>query len=374
MNAKSSQQKENWMLPPSEAVSAEEVVRETIASIPALSPGWHERACLRLNSLTKPLGSLGRLEEIAARLVIIREEEFPDCSNKVIFTLAADHGVTEEGVSAYPKAVTRQMVLNFLSGGAAINVLCRQFGIEVVIVDIGVDADTDDLDGLVQLKVRRGTHNMATGPAMSRVEVCRALQAGIALAARAQKDGKQLVGMGEMGIGNTTAASALAAVLCGKSVVEVTGKGTGLDEAALRRKIDIIDRSLLVNRPDAADPIGVLSKVGGLEIAGLAGLALGAAARRIPVIIDGFISTAAAAVAFAIEPRVKGFLFAAHRSTEPGHNALLKFLGLDPILQLNMRLGEGTGAALAMPLVEASAKLLKEMATFSSAGVSESNL
>jgi nicotinate-nucleotide--dimethylbenzimidazole phosphoribosyltransferase len=362
------------MLPPSEAVSAEEVVRETIASIPALDPCWHDRARSRLNSLTKPLGSLGRLEEIAARLVVIREDEFPDCSNKVIFTLAADHGVTEEGVSAYPKAVTRQMVLNFLSGGAAINVLCRQFGIEVVIVDIGVDADTDDLDGLVHLKVRRGTNNMAVGPAMSRAEACRALLAGITLSAHAEREGKQMVGTGEMGIGNTTAASALAAVFCGKSIAEVTGKGTGLDDSALRRKIEIIDRSLRLNRPDASDPIDVVSKLGGLEIAGLAGLALGAAARRIPVVIDGFISTAAAAVAVAIEPRVKDFLFPSHLSSEPGHDALLKFLGLDPILQLNMRLGEGTGAALALPILEASVKLLKEMATFSSAGVSESNL
>jgi nicotinate-nucleotide--dimethylbenzimidazole phosphoribosyltransferase len=364
----------NLMLPPSEAVSAEEVVRETIASIPMLNPEWHERARLRLDSLTKPLGSLGRLEEIAARLVMICEEEFPDCSNKVIFTLAADHGVAEEGVSAYPKAVTRQMVLNFLSGGAAINVLCRQFAIEVVIVDIGVDADTDDLDRLVQLKVRRGSNNMATGPAMSRAEACRAMQAGIALSTRAQRDGKRLIGTGEMGIGNTTAASALAAVLCGKSVAEVTGKGTGLDDAAVQRKIEIIERALRINQPDASDPIDVLSKVGGLEIAGLAGLALGAAAHRIPVVIDGFISTAAAAVAVAIEPRVKGFLFASHRSSEPGHDALLKFIGLEPFLRLDMRLGEGTGAALAMPVLEASVKLLKEMATFSSAGVSESNL
>lgn len=215
---------------------------------------------------------------------------------------------------------------------------------------------------------------MAVGPAMLRAEACRALQVGIALAARAERDGKQLVGTGEMGIGNTTAASALAAVFCGRSVAEVTGRGTGLDDAALRRKVDVIERSIRLNHPDPSDPIDVLAKVGGLEIAGLAGLALGAAARRIPLIVDGFISTAAAAVAFAIEPRVKDFLFAAHRSTEPGHDALLKFLGLQPILQLNMRLGEGTGAALAMPIVEASAKLLKEMATFSSAGVSESNL
>jgi nicotinate-nucleotide--dimethylbenzimidazole phosphoribosyltransferase len=359
---------------PSEAISAEELVRETIASIPALNPAWHERATRRLNSLTKPLGSLGRLEEIAARLVVMREEEFPDCSNKVVFTLAADHGVTHEGVSAYPKEVTRQMVLNFLSGGAAINVLCRQFGIEVVIVDIGVDADIDGLDGLLPMKVRRGTNNMAAGPAMTRTDAYRALQVGIALSRRAHQDGKKLVGTGEMGIGNTTAASAVATILCGKPIAEVTGKGTGLGEAALGRKIDIIDRALRLNRPNPADPIDVLSKVGGLEIAGLAGLALGAAAQRIPVVMDGFISTAAAAIATAIEPRLKGFLFASHRSTEPGHDALLKFIGLEPFLRLDMRLGEGTGAALAMPVIEASARLLKEMATFSSAGVSESNL
>lgn len=359
---------------PSKAVSAEELIHETVAAIPALNPAWHERAVLRLNSLTKPLGSLGRLEEMAARLVAIREEEFPDCANKVIFTLAADHGVTEEGVSAYPKTVTRQMVLNFLSGGAAINVLCRQFGIEVVVVDIGVDGDTDGLDGLVQMKVRRGTNNMAIGPAMTRTEACRALQAGITLSERAERGGKKLVGTGEMGIGNTTAASAVAAVMCRKPVTEVTGKGTGLDDAAVHRKINIIERTLRLSQPNVSDPIDVLSKVGGLEMAGLAGLALGAAARRIPVVIDGFISTAAAAIAVAIEPRVKDFLFASHRSTEPGHDALLKFIGLEPFLELDMRLGEGTGAALAMPLLEASAKLLKEMATFSSAGVSESNL
>jgi len=362
------------MLSASKAVSAEDLVRETIVSIPALNPAWHQRAVLRLNSLTKPLGSLGRLEEMAVRLVAICEEEFPDCANKVIFTLAADHGVTEEGVSAYPKAVTRQMVLNFLSGGAAINVLCRQFGIEVVVVDIGVDGDTEELNGLVRMKVRRGTNNMASGPAMPRADACRAMQVGIALSERAERDGKKLIGTGEMGIGNTTAATAVAAVLCGKPVAEVTGRGTGLDDAALHRKIDVVERALRANLPNVSDPIDVLSKVGGLEIAGLAGLALGAAARRIPVVIDGFISTAAAAIAVAIEPRVKSFLFASHRSTEPGHDALLKFIGLEPFLELDMRLGEGTGAALAMPLIEASTRVLKEMATFSSAGVSESHL
>jgi nicotinate-nucleotide--dimethylbenzimidazole phosphoribosyltransferase len=357
----------------SRTISAEEVIRATRAAIPTLDAAWTERAVARLNSLTKPLGSLGRLEEIAARLVLIREEEFPKCSNKVIFTLAADHGVTEEGVSAYPKTVTRQMVLNFLSGGAAINVLCRQFRIEVVVVDIAVDGDTSELHGLVQMKLARGTKNMARGPAMTRAEAYNALEAGIALAKRASYDEKNLIGTGEMGIGNTTAASAIAAVLCGKPAAEVTGKGTGLDDRAFAHKISIIEQSLLVNQPDATDPVDVLAKVGGFEIGGMAGLMLGAAARRIPVVIDGFISTAAAAIAVAIDPRVKAFLFASHRSSEPGHGALLQFIGLEPFLHLDMHLGEGTGAALAMPLMESSVKLLKEMATFSSAGVSESN-
>jgi nicotinate-nucleotide--dimethylbenzimidazole phosphoribosyltransferase len=357
---------------PSEALNAEEFVRETTGSLPALNPTWHERAMLRLNSLTKPLGSLGRLEGIAARLVTIREEEFPECSSKAIFTLAADHGVTEEAVSAYPREVTRQMLLNFLSGGAAINVLCRHFGIHVIVVDIGVDADTSGLTGLVKMKVARGTRNMARGPAMSRSEAFSAMQNGIALAMRAEQEGRNLVGTGEMGIGNTTAASAIAAVLTGKPVAEVTGKGAGLDDAGLQHKVRVIEQSLRVNRPDPSDAMDVLSKVGGLEIAGLAGLTLGAAARRIPVVVDGFISTAAAAIAVAIQPCAKNFLFASHRSTEPGHDALLQFIGLEPLLNLDMRLGEGTGAALAMPLLEASAKLLKEMATFSSAGVSGS--
>jgi nicotinate-nucleotide--dimethylbenzimidazole phosphoribosyltransferase len=359
------------MLPHSKALTAEEILRETIASVPTVDQAWHQRAVLRLNSLTKPLGSLGRLEEVAARLVLIREEQFPDCSRKVIFTLAADHGVTEEGVSAYPKAVTRQMVLNYLSGGAAINVLCRQFGIEVIVVDMGVDGDIGGFEELVQMKVARGTKNMASGPAMTRAEAYHAVQNGISLAESADRGGKNLLGTGEMGIGNTTAASAIAAVLCGKPIAEITGKGTGLDDSALRHKVSVIDLSLRVNRPDPSDPIDVLSKVGGFEIAGMAGLTLGAAARRIPVVIDGLISSAAAAIAVAIQPHVKEFLFASHRSSEPGHQALLQFMRLEPLLDLQLHLGEGTGAALAMPLIEASARILNEMATFSSAAVSE---
>jgi nicotinate-nucleotide--dimethylbenzimidazole phosphoribosyltransferase len=326
------------------------VVHEVIASVPSLRQEWYERAGQRLNSLTKPLGSLGRLEEIAARIVAIREELRPDCSKKAIFTLAADHGVTAEGVSAYPKAVTRQMVLNFLSGGAAINVLCRHFGIQVTIVDIGVDGDTSTLPGLMRMKIAPGTKNMAAGPAMSAAEMYGAVQVGIELANGAAEQGLALIGTGEMGIGNTTAAS---------------------DDAGLDHKVRIIERAIAVNHPDPLDALEVLQKLGGLEIAGLTGLILNGAARRIPIVVDGFISTAAAAVACALQPRVKPFLFAAHRSSEPGHEALLEFIGQAPLLDLNMRLGEGTGAALCMALIESATKLLNEMATFSSAGVSE---
>lgn len=349
----------------------EAAVREVIAAVPLLRQDWYGRATQRLNSLTKPLGSLGRLEEVAARIVTIREELRPDCSKKVIFTLAADHGVTDESVSAYPKAVTRQMVLNFLSGGAAINVLCRHFGIDVAVVDIGIEGDTSELPGLVRKKVAHGTRNMTCGPTMSAAEMYGALQVGIELANDVAEGERALIGTGEMGIGNTTAASAITAILTGRSVAHVTGRGTGLDDAGLKHKVQVIERAIAVNRPDPSDPLQVLQTVGGLEIAGLTGLILGAATRRIPTVIDGFISTAAAALACALQPRVRQFLFAAHRSSEPGHDALLQFISQAPLLDLNMRLGEGTGAALCMALIESAAKLLNEMATFSSAGVSE---
>jgi nicotinate-nucleotide--dimethylbenzimidazole phosphoribosyltransferase len=340
-----------------------------IASVPSINPEWHERAIARLNSLTKPVGSLGRLEEIAARLVAISEKERPQCSGKAIFTMAADHGVTEEGISAYPKVVTRQMVLNFLSGGAAINVLCRHCGIDVIVVDIGVDGEFSGLSGLLKMKVARGTRNMAREAAMSEAELESALIVGLDLATTAHEQGRTLIGTGEMGIGNTTAASAITAVLTGRSVATVTGRGTGVDDSALKRKMQVIETALAVNHPQRSDPLDILRKVGGLEIVGMTGLIVGAAGRRIPVVVDGFISTAAAAVACAIEPKIRAFIFAGHRSSEPGHSVLLEFLGQKPLLDLEMRLGEGTGAALAMTIIDAAARVLSEMATFSSAGV-----
>ncbi len=341
-------------------------------TVSAVDTIWLERAAKHLDRLTKPPGSLGRLEEIAARLVAIRESEHPVCSKKAIFTLAADHGVVAEGVSAYPKVVTQQMVLNFLSGGAAISILARHYGIEVIIVDIGVDGEFGDLTGLVKRKIARGTKNMAREAAMTETEVTQAMRVGLDLAKDAQEQGVTLIGTGEMGIGNTTAASAITAVLTGRPAGDVTGRGTGVDDAGFRNKVRAIEQALSVNSPDPHEPMEVLRKVGGLEIAGLTGLILGAASRRIPVVIDGFISAAAAAVAFAMEPNVRDFMFAGHLSTEPGHSALLDFIGLNALLNLGMRLGEGTGAAVAMSIIEASAKVLNEMATFESAGVSES--
>lgn len=325
----------------------------------------------RLDSLTKPLSSLGRLEEFARRLVAITENQNPILDKKVIFTFAGDHGVTEEGVSAYPKEVTPQMVFNFLRGGAGINVLARHAGSDVVVIDIGVDYDFSGLDGLLKMKVVHGTTNFTTGPAMTREEALRCIGVGIEVANDYAKRGYKIFGTGDMGIGNTTPSSAIAAVITGRPVSDVTGKGTGISDEALKRKIAVIEQGIMLNRPDQDDAIDVLSKIGGTEIGGIAGLILGAASNRIPVVIDGFISAAGALIAYCLEPKVKDYMFAAHNSVEIGHKAILDKIGLKPILDLDLRLGEGTGAALAMFLIEAGLKIYKEMATFGEAGVSD---
>jgi nicotinate-nucleotide--dimethylbenzimidazole phosphoribosyltransferase len=333
---------------------------------------WPAIAKAKLERLTKPLGSLGRLEELAAKTVCIQEQECPSCANKTVYVFAADHGVTEEGVSAYPKDVTRQMVGNFLAGGAAINVLARCAGAEVVVVDVGVDAELAPHPGLVDKKVRRGTRNMALGPAMSPCEVHAALDVGRGLARHEQFQNSQLIAVGEMGIGNTTAAAAITAALTGSRVAQVTGAGSGISLEALDHKQKVIEKALEVNGlGNSSDALDVLQGVGGLEIAAMAGMILAASEQSVPVVIDGFISTAAAAVAFAMQPRVREVLFAGHLSGEPGHRALLDYLGLEPILHLRMRLGEGTGAVLAMMVIDAAVRLLNGMATFQSAGVSE---
>ena len=324
----------------------------------------------RLDQLTKPTGSLGRLEELARRLAEISGRCPPEVAHPVIFTLAGDHGVVEEGVSAYPQVVTAQMVENFLRGGAAINVLARHAGARVVVADLGVAGPLGDHAALRSLKIGAGTRNMSRGPAMTRVEAQAAVEAGVRLVDSERQRGLDLIGTGEMGIGNTTAASAIVAAFTGAPVEAVTGPGTGLDEAGRRRKVQAIERAFLVNRPDPDDALDVLAKVGGFEIAGLAGVVLAGAARRIPVVVDGFIASAAALAAVRMAPAARHCLLASHRSAEPGHRHALGALGLDPYLDLGMRLGEGTGAALCIDLARAAVKLMTEMATFESARVS----
>jgi nicotinate-nucleotide--dimethylbenzimidazole phosphoribosyltransferase len=325
----------------------------------------------RLDNLTKPQGSLGRLEEFARRIVAITGDKMPVLNKKVIFTFAGDHGIASEGVSAYPKEVTPQMVFNFLRGGAGINVLARHAGADVVVIDIGVDYDFGDLPGLVSRKVMHGTANMSKGPAMSRQQAEQCIQVGVDLACEYAKKGYRIFGTGDMGIGNTTPSSAIASVLTGASIKDVTGRGTGITDESLQRKIAIIGDCIRKNRPDPKDPIDVLAKVGGAEIGGIAGLILGAASERIPVVVDGFISTAGAMIAYDIEPKTADYMFAGHSSVEIGQKAMLKKMGLEPILDLNLRLGEGTGAALAMTMIEAGTKIYREMATFGEAGVSD---
>ena len=347
------------------------LLRETIDRIQPTDPRLLVQAQARLDRLTKPVGSLGRLEELAARYVMITGELKPQLPRGAVFTFAADHGVTAEGVSAYPSAVTPQMVLNFLRGGAAVNVLARHAGIEVRVVDIGVNFDFDAAPGLIHKKVMPGTNNLLIESAMSPAQAEQALQVGIELARESAQQGIGLIGTGEMGIGNTTASSAIAAVMTGRPVFEVTGRGTGIDDVSHAHKIEVIQRALALHRLNRTDAMQVLAKVGGLEIAGLAGLMLGAAAARIPVVLDGFIAGAAALIAVGLQPRCKDYLIASHRSVERGHQAILEHLGLKPLFDLDLRLGEGTGACLGISLVFAAIKILTEMATFDEAGVSE---
>ena len=322
----------------------------------------------RLDSLTKPPGSLGVLEEIACQIAGITGQVCPPIPPKTCILMAGDHGVVAEGVSAFPQEVTPQMIANFARGGAAMNVITRHVGSELVLVDVGVAADLPDMPGLLKRKVAYGTANMAVGPAMTRKEALTALKVGIDVVGESIARGTGIVGLGEMGIGNTTPSSAIIAAYTGK-VAEVVGRGTGMSAQGLDIKIRAIKKALAVNRPDTSDPLDVLCKLGGLEIAGLVGVILGAAAKRVPVITDGFISTAAVIIATQLCPIVKEYLIASHLSEEPGHGTMLKFIGLKPMLFMNMRLGEGTGAALAMGLIDAALKILLGMATFAEAAV-----
>jgi nicotinate-nucleotide--dimethylbenzimidazole phosphoribosyltransferase len=346
-------------------------LEETIQAIKPLDETAMRAARARQDSLTKPRGSLGRLEELSIWLAGMKADPFPSVERKAVIVMAADHGVAQEGVSAYPSDVTAQMVLNFVRGGAAINVLAHQARARVTVVDIGVNADFEPMPGLIRRKVLCGTRNMAQGPAMTREEAGQALQVGVDVLIKEAANGLDLIATGDMGIGNTTPSSAIAAVLTGLPVEQVVGRGTGIDDQALERKVKVIEQALQLNQPDRNDALDVLHKVGGLEIAGLAGVMIAAVSRRIPIVVDGFISTASAMIAVSLAPGVREYLISSHQSVEIGHQAMLRHLNLKPLLDLNLRLGEGTGSALAFHLVEASTRILREMATFEEAGVSD---
>ncbi|HZR82273.1 MAG TPA: nicotinate-nucleotide--dimethylbenzimidazole phosphoribosyltransferase [Candidatus Binatia bacterium] len=345
---------------------------ETIASVAPADASLAAAAQRRLDVKTKPRGSLGRLEELACRIAAVRGTLDLPPLRAAIVVMAADHGVAREGVSAYPQEVTRQMLLNFAAGGAAINVLARRAGARVVVVDMGVAEPLPEHPAIRVARIGLGTRSLAHGPAMSRDQAVAALEVGIRIAHELAADGTTLLGLGEMGIGNTTSASALAAALTGCDPAQVTGRGTGVDDAGLARKAEVIRRALAVNHPDPDDPLGVLAALGGFEIAGLAGVALGGAASRVPVVVDGFIAAAAALVAVRLCPAARDALVAAHRSVEIGHARVLAAIGIEPLLDLRLRLGEGTGAALVVPIIDAALDVLRDMATFESAGVSDS--
>ncbi|HUA62551.1 MAG TPA: nicotinate-nucleotide--dimethylbenzimidazole phosphoribosyltransferase [Verrucomicrobiae bacterium] len=344
---------------------------EAIERIRPVDAGWMERARARQLELTKPPESLGRLEEIANRLAAIQRTLKPKVEKPRIVVFAADHGVCAEGVNPYPQAVTAQMVVNFLRGGAAINALARAAGVELDIVDAGVASEIPYRMGLVSRPVGRGTRNFCDGPAMTREQAVTAITLGAEMAEAACAGGCTLLGMGEMGIGNTTAASAVTAALTGLPAAAVIGRGTGADEGCMAKKRSAVERAMERHRDSFGEPMGILERVGGFEIGAMCGLCLGAAANSCAVLVDGFIATAAAALAVRFCGQVRDYLIAAHRSTEPGHGPLLEILGQRPLLDLEMRLGEGTGAALAVPVVRAAVEAFTHMATFAAAGVSE---
>ncbi|MEK3725072.1 nicotinate-nucleotide--dimethylbenzimidazole phosphoribosyltransferase [Paenibacillus sp. FSL H8-0034] len=343
-----------------------------ISAIQPINLDAVQAASDHLDQLTKPPGSLGKLEEIAKQLAGITGITVPKIGKKAVIVMAADHGVCEEGISAFPSEVTQQMVLNFCSGGAAVNVLARHANADVICVDIGVNAQLEH-PLLYSRKVRFGTANMAKGPAMTEQEALQAIQVGINLVEELAAQGYTLFATGEMGIGNTTASSAILAVLTDEELKHTVGRGTGIDDDRLQHKQAVIARAIELNQPDKDNALDVLAKLGGLEIAGLAGVILGAALHRCPIVIDGFISSAAALVASRIAPLSVSYMIASHQSQEKGHERLLEAIGLSPMLHMDMRLGEGTGAVLAFPIIEAALKIMMEMATFASAGVSQTD-
>ena len=345
-------------------------ILDYIKEIKVVDTSIDEKVQKQLDSLTKPPGSLGRLEEIVKDVARISQKSSPKIRKKTIFVMAGDHGVAESGVSAFPAEVTPQMVLNFLNGGAAINVLASHAGCETKVVDMGVNYDFQNAPGLIDRKIGHGTKNIANGPAMSEEETVKAVMAGIRLAEEAAKDGSDIIGTGEMGIANTTPSTAIFCALLAFSPEDITGSGTGLDEKGISLKAQVIQKALKKNEPYGS-ALETLMKLGGFEIAGLVGLILGSAKMNVPVVVDGFISTAAALVAMEAAPYVRRKLFFAHLSDERGHKKVLEKLDVKPILDLDMRLGEGSGAALAISVIDASLKIFNEMATFESAGVAD---
>ncbi len=343
----------------------------TIQSIQPLNQATAQAARERQDTLTKPPGSLGRLEALSIQLAGIAGRDIPSIEHKLILIMAGDHGVVAEGVSAFPQEVTPQMVGNFLNGGAAINVLAKHVGARITIVDMGVAADISAFpSALVHKKVAPGTANMALGPAMTESQARLSIQAGIDVFEAELKKGVDIVGLGDMGIGNTTASAAIASAITGIAPAKMAGRGTGVDDEGFRRKVAAIEKALEVNQPDPSNGLDLLTKIGGFEIGGLAGVVLGAAAHQIPVVVDGFISTAAAMIAITIAPAAKPYLISAHRSQEFGHQQMLEWLELKPLVDLDFRLGEGTGAAIGISLAEAACKILEDMATFAEAAVS----
>jgi len=347
-------------------------LKEYLKEIEPIESYYGQKAKEREDVLTKPRGSLGRLEELVIEIASMKRQEIPQLKRKVIFTFAGDHGIVEEGISAFPQEVTTQMVYNFINNGAAINVLARQAGADIVIADLGVASEMDiHHPNFRNRKINTGTRNFTKGSAMTREEAVKAITTGIDIFNEEHaKEPIDLVGIGEMGIGNTTPATAILAVIGGENIESIVGRGTGIDDDGLIRKITAIKKAIEVNQPRKDDGIDILQKVGGYEIGGLAGVILAAARHKVPVLIDGFISTAAALIAQLLNPVVCHYILASHRSEERGHEKMLEILNKKPILDLGMRLGEGTGAALAMHIVEAAVRILSEMATFESAGVS----
>jgi nicotinate-nucleotide--dimethylbenzimidazole phosphoribosyltransferase len=349
------------------------LLADTIASIEPPDEVAEQAAARRLDSLTKPLGSLGYLEAVVRRYAAIRHDPDARSGAATLTVFVADHGVAEEGVSAYPSEVTPQMLRNIARGGAAISVLARHYGYQLKVIDMGVATDTraEDLPGVIYRRIASGTRNFMREPAMTEAQAESALEAGIEIANEAIDGGSTLIGIGEMGIANSTSAAALLSAITGTDPVLIAGRGTGLDDAGLRRKVEVIEASLQRHRDALQDGQRLLAALGGFEIAGMAGVCLGAAARRVPVVVDGFIATAAAAITDKIFPGLATRMFFSHRSAEGGHALALGYLRARPLLDLDLRLGEGTGAAIAISVIQAALAMFHEMATFAGAGVAE---